>query len=181
MRECSKCGVARALSDFNGHSRQCRICRNAYKREWGRKNRDKQYRGRDTPEYRERQRAYHREWYKANRETERAKQTAYSATRSAELTRKAVAWQRANPEKYRAIQRAAKARRQGVPMDADAKTYAQLLLTDPCSYCGGPAGEIDHIVPVTRQGTGDWDNLTSACRSCNAQKNAKPLLAFLAA
>ena len=53
------------------------------------------------------------------------------------------------------------------------------LLTDPCSYCGGPAGEVDHIQPRSRGGSEGWDNLTAACRACNARKHAMPLLAFL--
>lgn len=41
--------------------------------------------------------------------------------------------------------------------------------------------EIDHIVPVSKNGSSDWDNLTAACRDCNAEKRDKPLLGFLLA
>jgi 5-methylcytosine-specific restriction endonuclease McrA len=51
------------------------------------------------------------------------------------------------------------------------------LLADPCSYCGGPGGEIDHIEAGGSRG---FDNLTAACRSCNAAKGDKSLLLFLA-
>jgi 5-methylcytosine-specific restriction endonuclease McrA len=57
-----------------------------------------------------------------------------------------------------------------------------LLLRDDhtCQYCGfvGAAAEltVDHIVPMSRGGTGDrWDNLVIACKRCNWRKaNHRP-------
>lgn len=42
-----------------------------------------------------------------------------------------------------------------------------------CAACGIAGGDltVDHIVPVTRGGTNDPDNLRTMCRSCNARKN----------
>jgi 5-methylcytosine-specific restriction endonuclease McrA len=62
---------------------------------------------------------------------------------------------------------------------ADLDPFAAVVAGDPCSYCGGPGGEVDHVDPVSAGGVSDWTNLTGACRSCNARKNARPLLAFL--
>jgi len=39
-----------------------------------------------------------------------------------------------------------------------------------CQYCGGPAENIDHVVPRSRGGTHTWDNVVASCRRCNAQK-----------
>lgn len=39
-----------------------------------------------------------------------------------------------------------------------------------CDYCGFPASEVDHIVPVSRGGGIDLENLTAACRECNSEK-----------
>lgn len=58
-------------------------------------------------------------------------------------------------------------------------SYPAILLGDPCSYCGAPAEHIDHIVPLSRGGGGDWDNLTAACADCNMSKGAKSLLDFM--
>lgn len=46
-----------------------------------------------------------------------------------------------------------------------------------CSYCGahGVKLECDHIVPVSRGGTSDEDNLTTACFRCNRSKRSKML------
>lgn len=61
-----------------------------------------------------------------------------------------------------------------------ATTYVLMLADDPCSYCG-LRGSIttDHIVPISRDGDGAWDNLTAACGSCNRRKHAQSLLEFL--
>lgn len=39
-----------------------------------------------------------------------------------------------------------------------------------CQYCGDRADSIDHVVPRSRGGGDDWDNLAAACRSCNSSK-----------
>jgi 5-methylcytosine-specific restriction endonuclease McrA len=46
-----------------------------------------------------------------------------------------------------------------------------------CQYCGRQAGEltIDHVVPRSRGGMHTWDNLVSACKSCNHRKGGKLL------
>lgn len=43
-----------------------------------------------------------------------------------------------------------------------------------CTYCGATERlECDHIVPVARGGGHSDENLTTACRSCNASKGSK--------
>lgn len=55
----------------------------------------------------------------------------------------------------------------------------RVLENDPCSYCGGSGGEIDHIVPLAKGGTHSIDNLTGACKSCNSSKHITNLLLFM--
>jgi 5-methylcytosine-specific restriction endonuclease McrA len=86
----------------------------------------------------------------------------------------------ANPERMQEHNAIQWARRRGVPLDEAGVEYREILRRDPCVFCGGPANSIDHIDPVVRGGTSEWMNLTSACQGCNAQKNARPLLIFLA-
>ncbi|MDQ3700064.1 MAG: HNH endonuclease [Chloroflexota bacterium] len=44
-----------------------------------------------------------------------------------------------------------------------------------CQYCGSRARDLtlDHVVPKHRGGGHSWDNLVSACRSCNHRKGGK--------
>lgn len=48
-----------------------------------------------------------------------------------------------------------------------------------CQYCGAKPGReqltIDHIVPKSRGGRSDWENVVLACQGCNAQKGSKLL------
>ena len=46
-----------------------------------------------------------------------------------------------------------------------------------CQYCGRQAGDltIDHVVPRSRGGQHTWDNLVSACKTCNHRKGGKSL------
>lgn len=42
-----------------------------------------------------------------------------------------------------------------------------------CRYCGRPADEVDHVVPIARGGSDDDSNLVAACGKCNREKHAK--------
>ena len=46
-----------------------------------------------------------------------------------------------------------------------------------CQYCGRQAGDltIDHVIPRSRGGPHTWDNLVSACKTCNHRKGGKLL------
>lgn len=39
-----------------------------------------------------------------------------------------------------------------------------------CQYCGGPAEDVDHVVPRSRGGPHTWENVVAACRRCNGRK-----------
>jgi 5-methylcytosine-specific restriction endonuclease McrA len=46
-----------------------------------------------------------------------------------------------------------------------------------CQYCGRNGGErmtIDHVVPKSLGGRTVWENVVSACRTCNLRKGNKP-------
>lgn len=51
---------------------------------------------------------------------------------------------------------------------------AKVLKANPaCAYCGRPATEVDHIVPVAAGGTNTPRNLAPSCRACNRRKGAR--------
>jgi len=36
-----------------------------------------------------------------------------------------------------------------------------------CVYCGDEANSVDHIIPISKGGTDDLNNLVAACARCN--------------
>ena len=58
-------------------------------------------------------------------------------------------------------------------------TRREIFIRDDytCQYCGRNSHDltIDHIVPRSRGGGHSWDNLVSACKSCNHRKGGKSL------
>jgi 5-methylcytosine-specific restriction endonuclease McrA len=44
-----------------------------------------------------------------------------------------------------------------------------------CQYCGAHADSIDHVVPRSRGGLHEWDNVVAACRPCNVRKRDRML------
>jgi hypothetical protein len=50
-----------------------------------------------------------------------------------------------------------------------------------CQYCGDRGGrlECDHIMPVSRGGSNDIENLATACFGCNRSKRSKTLEEWL--
>lgn len=76
----------------------------------------------------------------------------------------------------------------GAPLRVDGEghygAWLRLLRHDPCAYCGGPSGTVDHVEPKRRPvrglgGAHTWLNVVGACTSCNGRKADKPLLWFL--
>jgi len=41
----------------------------------------------------------------------------------------------------------------------------------PCVVCGKPSDTVDHIVPLSKGGSNELNNLQPMCRSCNSKKS----------
>lgn len=44
-----------------------------------------------------------------------------------------------------------------------------------CQYCGSDAETVDHVVPRSRGGRHEWNNVVAACRRCNGAKRDRLL------
>lgn len=42
-----------------------------------------------------------------------------------------------------------------------------------CYYCRKPAQVVDHLIPLSRGGTNEVENLVAACHECNSKKGTK--------
>jgi 5-methylcytosine-specific restriction endonuclease McrA len=108
---------------------------------------------------------YQREWREKNKERVAAKQKARY---------------RAKHDERLAYHRRWRMAKKGAPLTEAGEEFVNVLLGDPCSYCGEPADTVDHIVAIKDGGDSDWDNLTAACINCNSRKQRQPLLIALA-
>lgn len=124
-----------------------------------RKDKVKAYR--NKPEVKERQRAYYRE----NKERIKAQ---------------AKAWEAANPER----KRAAANRRRAATGSHTAAELRQMYEDQQglCAYCATPLFgryHVDHMRPLSRDGTNDWTNLAIACPECNQRKGVRTAEEFM--
>ena len=63
------------------------------------------------------------------------------------------------------------------------KRWREIVRADPCAWCGGAGGAVDHIAPQSRCRPGrrkSWTNLTGACADCNGRRGDAPVLQWLA-
>jgi HNH endonuclease len=52
-----------------------------------------------------------------------------------------------------------------------ARLRDEIIWSGPCAYCGDEAQlQVDHVIPLSRGGTDDRDNLRPACKRCNMEK-----------
>lgn len=56
-------------------------------------------------------------------------------------------------------------------MPLSAKLREEILWSGPCAYCGYDLPtQVDHVLPRSRGGTDDPENLVPACKPCNMNK-----------
>lgn len=145
----------------------------ANKRAYYLRNREQVLAAQKDPEVRVLRAARQREYAQRNFAKVKESKQEYRRRNRAAVNARDLAKQRSPAGRARVMQR------RGVPFTAEAVDYMSVILNDPCAYCGGPTTTVDHIVPVSRGGDGEWDNIAPACKSCNSEKHARPLLSFL--
>lgn len=141
-------------------------------------------------------------WYAANRKRIReawlAKQTDVTRASAVERTRRwrqenperrrenRRKWAKANPEKVAAIGQRRRARQRQAP--AELVMLADLLIEQAyaCYLCGlpinpepkypdAPSASVDHVIPLSRGGSGLRENLRAAHLGCNVAKGDRLL------
>lgn len=118
--------------------------------------------------------------YHADPERHRAAASDYQKRNRAQCSQRQAEWRQQNHEHVRDYFRA-QARRRRVSKRSETHRYVnEVLRRDPCAYCGGEGGSVDHVVPVMLGGVNDESNLTGCCERCNTEKSSRTLLMFLA-
>lgn len=181
FHRCRHCLQDKLLSEFPKadsryrlgiHSR-CRICTAAYHRAY----------------YARRKDPYKQQVWDASKKA-RSLLRAEATRKRAYERRRAQYW--SDPELYRERNRLKGlrylVRKQQLPASLTTKEWRDILalFDNRCAYCFAPQSALlhvlhkEHIVPVSAGGPLIADNVVPACRSCNARKRNKSLLAFMA-
>jgi 5-methylcytosine-specific restriction endonuclease McrA len=197
---CTRCLIEKDASEFSIHTRQgatyrnssCRSCAAEYARNrpaekkkqiaarynekykaQGRKRPSRQL----TPEQRERARKRASDDYYKHREERLAKERA---KRSADPERFRAAVRerhRRDPSSAKNAYHKRKARLTGNGATLTRSQWKSIIdwFANLCAYCGIECERLtqDHVIPISRGGTHDAQNVVPACRHCNARKYAR--------
>lgn len=110
---------------------------------------------------------YGKEYYKRNKEHHRQVMAE---------------WGRNNPDKCRAIHHRRKARLLEVGGSFTGQEWVDLLeiYNNTCPCCGkrGVKLEVDHIVPISKGGSSNIDNIQPLCKSCNSTKSNRNCIRY---
>lgn len=171
---CRGCGGEKPLDEFyrhpsmaDGHLNYCKACCSIQKK--------KRY-----AEIAEKRRAYSRAYYAANREKQQAVNRRWSEANIEKRRAHRAKWRKANPVKVKQLC----ALRRNAPGHHSAEDLEQMYVSQEglCAYCECGLGEdfqLDHMTPIIRGGTNNWDNLALTCRTCNLRKNKRTVVEFM--
>lgn len=200
-KTCSKCGEAKALTDFyrkarakDGLQPSCKDCHNVTcrkyvvanpdkrretTRKWRETNKDqiaesgRSYREANAEKEKERHRRYALE----NPQKELEKQRRWAKANREKARERSRRWRENNPQKFRDMKQRRRAMETNNGLFEVSEKELKRLLSSPCVGCGvGDQIEVDHIIPVTRGGHYSIGNVQPLCRSCNASKNNKLMI-----
>ena len=190
---------ARAKNRRDGLYQQCRPCHRASKnkdyrkhiearraaaREWHHANRD-EIRRRDGERYSanpEKARRQSREYHARHRDLFNERQRAARAQNPQAHRSEVSQWRRTHPElakqaSHRRLLRQKQAAAKGVKYPQRERSRLYLVQHGTWYYCQKHVElsdcEIDHVIPISRGGTNEPDNLVLACSLCNARKHDK--------
>ena len=184
----------------------------AYMREWNKKNPDKvkaiakkkywnnresqlakhKSRFESDPKFRADAIKRANDWQRANRDRRKAYMDAYYKANREKFLAKTRDWDKANPERARALasdyahRRRARLRNTGVHLADKVKSLVEREARKQvhvCYYCKRRfkgVFHLDHILALSRQGRHEPSNVAIACPPCNLRKADKPLAAFSA-
>ena len=175
---CKKCGETKPINQFTKHSKTydglyfcCRECKNN-NRKFSESDRNR------SPE-----------------DPDKAKERMirFKENNPGYFSRKALEWQKLNPEKVRTSKRKRtlngkdaidshkrRAKAQSLPRDFTLSDWENVLsyFDYSCAYCGKSRDnlQMEHVIPLNKFGAFTPSNIIPACSSCNASKRDRDLL-----
>lgn len=176
-RECRRCDGRWPVGCFeripSGRRRTCNRCNGARRRARDRAA-GRSRSARDPATERERLRDLQR------KPAQRRRKRRWRQENGVQVNRRNREWRARNRERARAWGRR-NARHRRLGRDPELCAWSDVLVADPCAYCGAASDGVDHIDPIARGGANDASNLAGACADCNRRKRDRPLLVFMLA
>lgn len=185
MKTCTLCKQLQPISNFGKHAQKkdglsswCKLCANIKAKE-----------RMSTEKYKKRKQEYDKARYQNPEVQKKAKEKSrFHYNSDKDKWKQAVLhWQKNNADKVKSYKKNNKYKRREV-LNSTNLTAKQLAEWETsqykiCSYCAKPCEldyQLDHIEPLSKNGTHSLDNLTISCPTCNQSKSNTPLLIWLA-
>lgn len=165
LRRCHKCREIKQLAEFSKGTTRCKVCLSKDQLHWRKNNQERVKRNRQ--EYRAK-----------NRELIVAKDRQYYLKNSSRIIENVRLWRKNNPIKKKIQSETRRARErlaEGTFEESDV-LYLYEKQNGLCIYCGenlSTSLTIDHIIPLSRNGSNWPSNIQLLCFSCNASKGDK--------
>ena len=164
-RTCRTCGETKELELFTKPRHQCKACRSAYRRAYYQDNKEKVA-------------AYLQD----NKEKVAVQGRVYRQNNKEKITVKDRRYRQNNKEKKAALSATRRARKRGATIGDSKAMTAFFRHTREGSrlrfyWCSRVTAKhdrhVDHIVPLSKNGTHGVENLCVSCAHCNMSKGAK--------
>lgn len=199
-KECNECRVVKDVSEFyrrydkgEGHYRNtCKECLS--KKKYNKLNKPRRVYASDE-ERKEAARDRAKQWYKDNTDKAKARIKDYYQTEHGKNKRRESLARRKkeNPEYWRHKKKRDKAIRRSRELEAGPLHVSSIVVVEAnnykhycrgefvCEFCETSLGEdyhLEHLVPLSRNGTNETTNLGISCSGCNLTKLSKTVEEF---
>ena len=199
-RRCNKCKEYKVFDNFNKHKRmafgvqnKCKVCVKEYYEQ--NKKRVKEYYEQNKEKIKERMKVYSKEYYEQNQDKISIKHKKYRENIKNKYGVSESTLRRREDENFRLqhnlrisnyknLKRALEYYNNKKSDKLPSKSQSRMLLklyeiqNNNCPYCSNNMKNdihIDHIIPLSKNGSNKVHNLILCCSYCNLRKNAKEL------
>ncbi len=159
-KPCKQCGSSEWYA-----SGTCKPCQRRHTKIYQEENKDKA-------------RVRNRRWYEKNKNTQSARAIQWQKENPDKVREKGRRWRKNNPGKVRTNNHIRRARETKAGGSFTVYEWDQIVKHQDarCLACGKKKKlTADHIIPVSKGGTSNIDNIQGLCTPCNSSKGARTI------